>query len=74
MVTGTLEKVKQPGRGTKSWGAILSKVAWEGFIIKCRWEDEGMSMQMDFFPGREETRCKGPGAGEAGTQRTGQLW
>ena len=50
-------------------------MVWEGFIIKCRWEeDEGMNMQMDYFPGREESRCKGLEAGEAGTQRTSQLW
>lgn len=43
MGTGTLEKIKQLGRDKKYWGAILSKVVWEGFINKCGWEKgEGM--------------------------------
>ena len=43
MGTGTLEKIKQLGRDKKYWGAILSKVAWEGFINGCGWEkEEGM--------------------------------
>lgn len=50
-------------------------MVWEGFVIKCRWEeDKGISTQMDHFPGSEESRCEGPEAGEAGTRRTGQLW
>lgn len=37
-------------------------MAWEGFIIKRRWEDEGMSMQMNFFQA-ERRVAKGLGQG-----------
>ena len=50
-------------------------MVWEGFIIKCRWEeDEGMNMQMDYFPGREESRCKGPLVGHLLQLWNAQRW